>query len=161
MRETVPYALTHDLFSGGTFLLVWDLVRRAPRHFRLNRILGVRVTDRAGIIPDAKAMSLAAEYQIGGWISPQEPFRIDLRIHGPHWVQALKEAPPALPGFQGLPAADGQSILVSFLANHENGATRWILQFGGAVEVLEPDWLRRHVREQWELALKVEAPRSR
>ncbi|MDR3672166.1 MAG: WYL domain-containing protein [Holophaga sp.] len=153
LRRIVPYALTHDLFSGGTFLLAWDIPKQAPRHFRLNRIQGVQVSSRPGFIPDTRRMALAANYQIGGWISDQEPFQVQLRIHGLHWVQALKEAPPALPRFQGYLDPGGQAMLVSFMANHEKGAMRWILQFGAAVEVLEPSWLNSRIREQLESAL--------
>jgi len=64
------------------------------------------------------------------------------RIHGAHWLQAFKEAPPVLPEFQEARADDGQSTVVRFMANHEYGARRWLLQFGSLAEVMacEGSW---------------------
>ena len=154
VRAVVPYALTHDLFSGGCFLLVWDLARKSPIHLRLNRIESIRIGTRPGRIPDRGLMERTVEFQIGGWTSPDPPFEVVARIHGPHWLQAFKEAPPALPQFQEKERApDGQSAVIGFLANHEYGARRWLLQFGACAEVLAPDWLRDHVRAELAQAL--------
>jgi len=150
-RTVVPFALTHDLFSGGAFLLVWDPKRRIPLHLRLSRIGAVKVTGRIGVCPEA-AMVQAARYQIGGWTSAEPPFEVRVRIRGAHWTQAFREAPPALPDFQADPAKDGSSVLVRFKANHENGATRWLMQFGAAAEVLAPEALRSAVRAQFKAA---------
>ena len=154
LRAVVPYALTHDLFSGGCFLLVWDLARKSPIHLRLNRIESIKVGARPGRIPDRELMERTVEYQIGGWTAPDEPFEVVARIHGPHWVQAFKEAPPALPHFEEKERApDGQSVVIRFLANHEYGARRWLLQFGSMAEVMSPSWLVDHVRGELVQAL--------
>lgn len=148
VRKVVPYALTHDLYSGAAFLLVWDDHHKKPIHLRLNRIAKVISVGRMGAIPDLELMERAAKYQIGGWTSEQEPFEVEVRIEGAHWVQALKEAPPALPEFSAIASRNGQSMTVKFMANHENGPTRWILQFGAAAEVIRPISLRDHVASQ-------------
>ena len=147
-HQVIPYALTHDLFSGGVFLLVWDPKRQAPIHLRLNRISRVKVAQRLSPLTHADLMARAAKYQIGGWTSKEEPFAVEARIHGQHWVQAFKEAPPALPEFEADPMKDGRAVRVRFKANHENGASRWLLQFGASVEVLTPDWLREKIHAQ-------------
>jgi len=153
LKNMIPYALTHDLYSGGAFLLVWDPVRRKPLHLRLNRISKVKVLNRPGVITSVETLERAARYQIGGWMSDQEPFEVEVRITGAHWVQSFKEAPPALPEFQSIPAKDGKSMIVKFKANHENGASRWILQFGAAAEVFSPEQLRKNVASQLAEAL--------
>jgi predicted DNA-binding transcriptional regulator YafY len=153
VRTVVPYALTHDLFSGGCFLLVWDAARKSPIHLRFNRINAIKVGPRPGRIPDPALMERTAEYQVGGWASPDEPFEVVARIHGAHWVQAFKEAPPVLPNFTADRAPDGQTTLVRFMANHPYGARRWLLQFGAAAEVLAPDWLLDQVRDDLAAAL--------
>jgi len=156
-RMVVPYAMTHDLFSGGCFLLVWDIKKLAPIHLRFNRIGSIKVGTRPGRIPDPELLERMARYQIGGWASPDEPFEVTARIRGPHWVQAFKEAPPALPEFVADAHKDGMSTLVRFKANHEYGARRWLLQFGALAEVLGPDWLRENVRQQHAEALSIYA----
>ena len=155
LHLAVPYALTHDLYSGGAFLLVWEPKRRKPLHLRLSRITRAKALARPGLIPDLELMARAAKYQIGGWLSPDEPFTVRCRISGAHWVQAFKEAPPALPEFRSSPEKGGGAARVEFMANHEHGATRWLLQFGGALQVLEPAWLRTKLVEHLEAALKL------
>jgi predicted DNA-binding transcriptional regulator YafY len=39
-------------------------------------------------------------------------------------------------------------VRVRFQANHELGATRWLLQFGAAAQVLAPERLRNAVGAQ-------------
>jgi len=151
IHTVVPFALTHDLFSGGTFLLVWEAQRHLPLHLRLNRIASARVTARVGGFPE-EVMARAARYQIGGWTSGEEPFSVVARIKGAHWIQAFREAPPALPEFRADATEDGLAVRVVFKATHDYGATRWLLQFGAAAEVLEPARLRREVLAQLRLA---------
>jgi len=147
VHVVVPFALTHDLFSGGAFLLVWDPKRRIPLHLRMSRIGRVKVTSRTGVFP-VDLMTQAARYQIGGWTSAEAPFEVEARIKGAHWIQAFKEAPPALPDFQADAAKDGKSVRVRFKANHEYGASRWLMQFGAAAEVIAPTELRAKVHAQ-------------
>ena len=155
LHLAVPYALTHDLYSGGTFLLVWEPKRSKPLQLRLSRITRAKALARPGIIPNPQVMARAAKYQIGGWMSPEPPFEIKVRITGAHWVQSFKEAPPALPEFRSAAEKGGLATLVTFKANHEFGATRWLLQFGGALQVLEPLWLREKIVEHLEAALNL------
>lgn len=143
----VPYALSHDLFSGGSFLLVWEPSRQIPLHLRLNRINSVKVR-RNSAIPQKDVMDSAARYQIGGWMSAKPPFQVEARIKGTHWIRAFQEAPPALPDFESDPTKGGQAARVRFKANHELGALRWLLQFGKSAEVMEPDWLREKIHQQ-------------
>jgi predicted DNA-binding transcriptional regulator YafY len=145
LLKVVPYALTHDLFSGGAFLLVWDPGRRIPLHLRLSRIGNLRVTTRTGTFP-GELMARAARYQIGGWTSAEPPFEVVARICGAHWIQAFREAPPALPEFQADANPDGHSVRIRFKANHDLGAARWLLQFGPAAEVLAPAELRTQIQ---------------
>jgi predicted DNA-binding transcriptional regulator YafY len=111
----------------------------------------VKVTGRTGVFPEA-LMAQAARYQIGGWTSAEAPFQVTARIRGAHWIQAFREAPPALPDFQADPTPDGRSAQVRFKANHPYGATRWLMQFGAAAEVLGPDNLRAEVQAQLKAA---------
>ena len=146
--RVVPYRLVHDLFSGGVFMLAWDPAARLPKHLRLSRMHHLKVTRRPGLIGDPQAMADAAHYQIGGWISKEPPFQVVARIESADWARTLEEAPPLLPDYQAEASADRNTLLVRFKANHEHGATRWLLQFGNKIEVLEPPWLRAAVGGQ-------------
>ncbi len=143
-RTVVPFTLTHDVFSGGAFLLAWDPAKQEPRHFRLARIEEAKALTRRGLIPDKIPMEQARDLQIGGWFSPAAPFRVSLRVGGSNWPQALQDAPPALPGVT-VRKEKGGTVLLSFQATELSGPTRFILQFGADAEVIEPKALRDHL----------------
>ena len=143
-RTVVPYTLTHDVFSGGAFLLAWDQAKQEPRHFRLARIEEAKALARRGLIPDKQPLKQARDLQIGGWYSLAAPFRIQVRVSGTNWPQALLDAPPALPGVE-VRKEKGGTVLLAFQATELSGPTRFVLQFGADAEVLEPKTLRDHV----------------
>lgn len=155
-RTVVPFTLTHDVFSGGAFLLAWDPAKQEPRHFRLARIEEARALGRRGLIPDRDPMERARDLQIGGWFSPAAPFRVGVRVGGTNWPQALLDAPPALPGIT-VRKEKGGTVLLSFQATELSGPTRFILQFGADAEVLEPKAQREHLTR----TLKAMAARYR
>ncbi len=155
-RTVVPFTLTHDVFSGGAFLLAWDLAKQEPRHFRLARIEEAKALPRRGLIPDRRPLERARDLQIGGWFSPAEPFRVQVRVGGTNWPQALQDAPPALPGVE-VRKEKGGTVLLVFQATELSGPTRFVLQFGADAEVLEPRTLRDHVAR----TLKAMAARYR
>ena len=143
-RTVVPFTLTHDVFSGGAFLLAWDPAKQEPRHFRLARILEARALARRGLVPDKGPLEQARDYQIGGWFSPDPPFRIQVRVSGTHWPRALLDAPPALPRVEVV-REKGGTVLLRFMATDLHGPTRVILQYGADAEALEPKPLRQHL----------------
>ncbi len=155
-RTVVPFTLTHDVFSGGAFLLAWDPAKQEPRHFRLARILEAKVLSRRGLIPDKRPLEQARDLQIGGWFSAGEPFEVQVRVGGSNWPQALLDAPPALPSVSVLKEKGG-TVLLAFLATEPSGPTRYLLQFGADAEVLEPPSLRSHLKD----TLKAMAARYR
>ena len=135
-RTVVPYTLTHDVFSGGAFLLAWDQAKQEPRHFRLARIEEAKALARRGLIPDKQPLEQARDLQIGGWYRLAEPFRIQVRVSGTNWPQALLDAPPALPCVE-VRKEKGGTVLLAFQATELSGPTRFVLQFGADAEVLE------------------------
>lgn len=143
-RTVVPFTLTHDVFSGGAFLLAWDQAKQEPRHFRLARIQEARALTRRGLIPDKRPLEQARDLQIGGWFSPAAPFQVQVRVGGSNWPQALQDAPPALPSVAVL-REKGGTVLLTFLATDLHGPSRFILQLGADAEVLEPKALRTHL----------------
>jgi len=141
----VPFSLAPDLFTGGTFLVAWDPKAKRALLLRLARIQKAKALPRIAVIAEPALMDRTASFQIGGWTSAEPPFAVRARIEDAAWVQALQEAPPALPEFACTPSKNGESALVSFKANHGAGASRWLLQLGEAAEVLEPAWLRKEI----------------
>jgi predicted DNA-binding transcriptional regulator YafY len=144
----VPYLLTHDVFSGGAFLLAWHPARRMPLHLRLSRIRKVAPGRITALLPMEQALlDRAAHFQIGGWFGTDEPFEVKARIHGRNWAQALLEATPALPE-ASVQAERGDAVLLTFQATEFNAPARWLLQFGPDAEVLAPPAFRQHMGER-------------
>ena len=143
-RTVVPFTLTHDVFSGGAFLLAWDPAKLEPRPFRLARIVEAKMLPKRGLIPDKRPLEQARDLQIGGWFSPATPFQVRVRIGGTNWPQALLDAPPALPRVT-VRKEKGGTVLLTFQATELSGPTRFVLQFGADAEVIEPKTLRDHI----------------
>jgi len=143
-RTVIPFTLTHDVFSGGAFLLAWDSAKQEPRHFRLARIVEAKALPKRGLIPDKGPLEQARDLQIGGWFSPAAPFQVRVRVGGSNWPQALLDAPPALPRVD-VRKERGGTVLLAFQATELSGPTRFILQFGADAEGLEPKGLRDHL----------------
>ena len=142
--QVVPYTLVHDLFAGSAFLVAWDQDRAQVVHLRLNRIDAVKLDGRGILGPNAlDRLEQAATHQVGGWTGPEPPFEVVVQIRGRHWVQALKDAPPPLPGYWFEP--EGETLKVHFKATHSAGVLRWVLQFGPEAVVLAPPELRDEV----------------
>ncbi len=143
--QMAPHCLTQDVFSGGCYLLGWDVGKRTPTQLRTTRILAVRQTGRPAVIPDKDLLERVAHFQMGGWISTEPDFEVKVRITGASWIQSMQESQPDFPGFS-IHLETRDSALISFRANHLIGPQRWVLQMGAAAEVLEPEALRLEVR---------------
>ena len=143
-----PYCLTQDLISGGTFVLGEDAEKHKVMQLRISRIKSAKVLQRPVIFLKEPEIRRAAEHQIGGWVSPAQPFDVALRVEGDSWIQAMEEARPDFPCFRL--DRKGHHAFVYFQANAPKGLIRWILQFGESAEVLGPDFLREQVKKQVE-----------
>jgi predicted DNA-binding transcriptional regulator YafY len=140
--------MTQDLFGGGTFVLGEDAEKHKVMQLRLSRIVSAKVLGRPVIFLKEAELKRAAEHQIGGWVSSDEPFEVSLRIEGANWIQAMEEARPDFPGFRM--ERRGSTARIYFMANAPEGLIRWILQLGPYAEVLGPAFLRTLVSEALE-----------
>ncbi len=140
-----PHCLTQDMLSGGTYLLGWDVEARRVLQLRISRIDSAKVTQRPAVIPHPDLLDRAARFQMGGWVSTDDPFEVKVRIRGTHWMQSLEETQPDFPEFRVERERGGQSVLVSFLANHLWGPMRWVLQMGRWAEVIAPEGLKAEI----------------
>ncbi len=153
-RTVIPHALVHDIFSGGAFLLAWDMGSKGPRHFRLSRIASARNTRKPGSLSgdERKRLERAQTFQVGGWFHDEPEQEIQVRISDPNWVRALEEAYPSLPECDVRRQKDGTAI-VTFKATEFWAPIRWILQFGSAAEVIAPAALRAEIKARLKATL--------
>lgn len=143
--QVVPYLLTHDVFSGGAFLLAWDVERKIPIHLRLSRIRKVVQGRTSPLLPNERQLlDRCGQFQIGGWFAADSPFEVKARIRGKNWALALQEACPTLPEASVIKETE-DTVVLTFKATEMNAPARWLLQFGPDAEVLEPEEFRQHV----------------
>lgn len=146
--RVVPWRMVHDLFSGGAFLLAWDLDKGRPTHLRLERILAARQGGSHALLPGERAqLDRAAAFQIGGWIGAGEPVEILVRVRGRNWVQALLDSPPPLPQVEVQPEGS-DAARVRFHATEFKAPARWVLQMGPDAEALGPEEFRTFVGQR-------------
>ena len=145
----VPYSITHDVLAGSAYLLAWDTRRLSAGHFRIGRIEAVKTNGRYGVLGSDPKSSLerARKFQVGGWFANNDPFEIEVEIHGKNWVKAFLDAPPALPDVKVVEVADGTGsrVRIQFKATELEGPSRWIMQIGPKAKVISPDHLREHL----------------
>ena len=135
-REVEPYGLIH--YGPSWHLLAYCRSREAPRIFRLERIdlvnvPGERFEHRRGLSarndhsPSSESLQsvrVRAEASVVRWMREERPF--------------------GLVGEQ----KSGEQSLLSFEVRDLTRLGRWLLQWGDAVEVLEPGELRLRMAEQ-------------
>lgn len=153
VREIIPYRIIQDLLSGGTYLLGWEPAKGTIAQLRLSRIEEVKVLGRPSAQPHPELLERAAEYQIGGWFSTEEPFEVRIRIRGANWVRSFQEASPGFPDFEIDPAKDQATAEIRFKTNTQVGVIRWILQLGSCAKVIAPEGLKAEVQQELRQAL--------
>ena len=145
--KIAPYGMTHDMFSGGSYLLGWDVAKEEIIQLRISRITAVKETGRPAIIPNPERLIRAARFQIGGWIGKGKEFEVKIQINKASWIQSMMEAQPDFPDFSIVPSGRN-TALVTFKANQLQGPLRWVLQMGEDAVVLEPEALKKDVRRK-------------
>ena len=137
-RKLDPYVIT---FRGKAWYLVaFCHLRGAIKLFRLDRIRQIKFLPETYTIP--RNFSAAAFFE-GSWLLEQgEPVKVRLRFY-PEAARWVREGTyHASQHTEEL--ADG-SLFYEATVSGTREITRWILGFGPAVEVLEPEWLRGEI----------------
>jgi len=146
----VPWCLLHDVFTGGAFLLCWDLNRGNPGMLRLNRILEAVAAGAAALTARERALlDRCGRYQIGGFISTEDPEELQVRVSGNLWVRAFLEQPPGLPEVS-VTEEEAGTVLVRFRASEYRAPARWVLQMGPDAEAIAPAEFRSYVARRAE-----------
>ena len=144
-REVEPVSLAYVL--GAWHLTAYCRLRRAPRIFRLDRI------DRWDRQPERFELGErhrieAHEDRLEGF--PEARVRVDPAVE--RWVRERQPFP-----FLREEAADGGPVFVYALRD-ERELVPWLLGWGAAVEVLEPEGLRERLAAEARAILARYAP---
>ena len=134
-RTFEPRSLSFDALSQAWFVWGWDRRYNAERHHRVELLAEANEVEGVGRAAQGPYADGTPANQIGGWLGG-EPIAVKATLMK-QWVFAVKQAPPAFPGFKLEDQTDGQA-LVSFAATDLRAIARWAMQFGDGIQVLEP-----------------------
>lgn len=137
LRDADPYALS--FLSGVWYLSAYCHLRRAVRHFRLDRIEDLTILERTFTRP--------ANFQAQGR-NLFEPGSFDVRIlfdaEVARWV---REAPNF---FAVAEEERPDGLLVTLHIRSEDEVLQWLLGWGSHMRVLSPDALRQRIAAEAE-----------
>jgi predicted DNA-binding transcriptional regulator YafY len=131
-RSIAPYALTH--MHGHWYVVGHSQERDALRRFRLSRIDDALVTE--------ERFELPPDFELG----PPDP-RSDLPVLVRLAFDAsdLAAVEERLSGFGATLHADGTRCIAAFRTHSDSAVVSYVLGWGGAAHVLEPQSLRERV----------------
>jgi predicted DNA-binding transcriptional regulator YafY len=140
IREADPYALVH--IEGVWYLVAHDYLRGDRRHFRLDRIDRLELLTKTFTRPadfrpeirdrDDRPLVIRALFSsaVARWVQEERPY----------FMVAEEERP------------DG--LLMTFKVRQDTDLLKWLLGWGGQVQVLEPESLRQKMILEAEAILK-------
>jgi hypothetical protein len=143
-RTFEPRHLTFDALSQAWYVWGWDRRYNAERYHRVNLLAEVNDVDGVGRAAQGPYAEGTPANLIGGWLGG-EPIAVKATLLK-QWVFAVKQAPPAFPNFKLEEGGEGQA-LVSFTATDLRAISRWAMQFGDGIQVLEPARLVDRIKQ--------------
>ena len=144
-RQADPYGLAN---VGGVWYLVgFDHLRHALRHFRLERMEGLTLLD--------KTFQRPADFSIAMDERPDErPIVVKalFAAAAARWVQEDRSF------FAVAEELRPDGLLVTFRVRQERDLLHWLLGWGAQVQVLEPPTLRAQIAREAEALLRHHSP---
>lgn len=140
-REVEPYQLVFN--EGFWYLVAFCHQREQVRLFRVDRI---RRLEETGVDFELPSGFSYENYMGSAWgMERGEEFGFTVRFYGDgaRYVRETKFHPS-----QQIVEENGETIIFKAKACGLKAVTRWLLSFGGEAEVLEPEELRKTVKEQ-------------
>jgi predicted DNA-binding transcriptional regulator YafY len=148
LREVEPLGVV--FYSNVWYLVAWCRLRGDMRHFRLDRVRGVDVTDE--VFAPRPEFSLARHFDAANTKDMMIPVRVWFsrcgleRARRESYVRMIEEKD----------TKNGAEMVLATYSLEWMAA--WLLSFGGDAEALEPDTLRERIRLLAESALRRHAP---
>ncbi len=147
-----PHSLIVDIYSRETYFLGLNLDSRAPLFHPLSDLPEILVQTRPALISpeEQEYLERARDHQLAGFIGwEDDPFTVRVRPCEERLQRAWHQGNhPTLPGFSA--CEDSEDLpygSYQFQCNHIDGPARWALQFGGTIEVIEPEAVRTKLKE--------------
>ena len=123
-----------------------------PITLAIHRLREATPTRRHLSDQEMKSQPLLDETQFFGMAQQSDPFPVKARFYfgGATYVRERQWSKDC----QLIPESDG-SVTLCFMAQSELEVIKWILSFGAEAQLLEPEYLRKQVREELDAARKL------
>ncbi|MBK7600226.1 MAG: WYL domain-containing protein [Acidobacteria bacterium] len=134
-------------FAGEWYLIAWDHLRKAPRDFLVSRIRELNVTKEHFDWPKDFNMD---EYlnQGFGMIRGLQPIQVEI-VFDEYQSRWMRERSKFHPTEEREELPDGR-LRVRMQVTALDGVKRFVMQYGAHVEVIQPEELRKMIREEIE-----------
>jgi len=143
-RTFEPRQLIFDTFAKGWYVWGWDRRYNAERHHLLALIAQVNAVDGMGRAAQGPYKEGTPANLIGGWLGGEAIHVKAVLLK--QWIFAVRQAPAPFPEFRIEDLEEGKAQ-VSFTATDLRAITRWVMQFGDGVQILEPQRLLDRVKQ--------------
>ena len=142
-RRIWPLFIEPSWFGHSSYLLAWDPAERAPRVFKVERILDARIRNERFEAPKGFSVEEQLKSAWGIWGS-SEPIEAEL-IFQPDVAARVRETiwHPS----QVLDELPGGRLRMILRIGHWLEIRHWVLGWGGSCEVVRPPELRRAVTD--------------
>ncbi|MHB8202092.1 MAG: helix-turn-helix transcriptional regulator [Desulfomonilaceae bacterium] len=146
-RKVDPYQVW--VMNGAFYLIAFCHIRNAVRTFAMDRIKGYKVLDESFVLPDD--FNLEDYLQTAFRVMRGEPQKVKFRLKpgAAHVVRERIWHPTQ--ELRNL-SDGGVEISVEVPINYE--IISWIMGFGSAAEVIEPDSLRKRIMQEHDTAAR-------
>jgi len=143
-RTFEPRQLIFDTFAKGWYVWGWDRRYNAERHHLLSLVAQVNPVEGLGRAAQGPYKEGTPANLIGGWLGG-EPIRVKAVLLK-QWIFAVRQAPAPFPEFAIEDLEEGKAQ-VSFTATDLRAITRWVMQFGDGIQILEPQRLLDRIKQ--------------
>jgi hypothetical protein len=143
-RTFEPRQLIFDVFAQGWYVWGWDRRYNAERHHLLSQVAQVNPVEGMGRAAQGPYKDGTPANLVGGWLGG-EPIRVRAVLLK-QWIFAVRQAPAPFPEFTIEDLEEGKAQ-VTFTATDLRAITRWVMQFGDGIQILEPQRLLDRVKQ--------------
>jgi predicted DNA-binding transcriptional regulator YafY len=143
-RTFEPRQLIFDTFAKGWYVWGWDRRYNAERHHLLALIAQVNAVEGMGRAAQGPYKDGTPANLIGGWLGGEAIHVKAVLLK--QWIFAVRQAPAPFPDFRLEDLEEGKAQ-VSFTATDLRAITRWVMQFGDGIQILEPQRLLDRIKQ--------------
>jgi predicted DNA-binding transcriptional regulator YafY len=143
-RNFEPRSLSFDSLEQAWFVWGWDRRYNADRHHRLDTLAEIKLVNGLGRSAQGPFPDHTPPNHIGGWLGG-DPITV-VALLSKQWSYSVRQAPAPFPTFVVTDAEDGR-VRVSFTATDFRAISRWCMQFGDGIQVVEPNRLLEKLKQ--------------